>query len=152
LVSPPQFASGTEFYAYNLEKAAGLLDEAGWVDSDNNGFRDKDGEELGIVFQTAANPVRQDVQRIIRSSLEEIGVEVEIRIIDSSVFYGTDVENSVLLPMYNLSPGIVLAQTLVFFFNSGRVIRWPNNLTTGRDLIAPAFAGRIMTNFTSNRR
>lgn len=67
-----------------------ILDEAGWVDSNGNGVRDKDGVELSILFQTSVNAVRQDYQALIKQWWEEIGVETELRSIDASVFFGSD--------------------------------------------------------------
>ncbi|OQY27667.1 MAG: peptide ABC transporter substrate-binding protein, partial [Anaerolineaceae bacterium 4572_5.1] len=46
LVSPAIYDSPNTSYEYNPEKAAALLDEAGWIDSDNDGIRDKDGQEM----------------------------------------------------------------------------------------------------------
>lgn len=93
LVSPPQYNPNQTVYGYDLKKAAALLDEAGWKDTDGDGIRDKDGVKLHILFQTIVGPVRQETQRIIRTALESIGVEVELKIIDASVFYGSDFTN-----------------------------------------------------------
>jgi len=93
LMSPPQYVSDKVFYKYNLNQAAALLTDDGWADSDGDGIRNKGGQKLSIRFQTAANPIRQEVQRIIKNSLEKIGVEVEVKIIDNSIFLGTDVNN-----------------------------------------------------------
>lgn len=90
LVLPEEFRSSNTNYEFNLEQAAALLDEAGWVDTNNNGTRDKDGTEMNIIFQTSVNPVRQKTQEIVKQGLEEIGVGVELRSIDASIFFSGD--------------------------------------------------------------
>ncbi|WP_035985210.1 peptide ABC transporter substrate-binding protein [Leptolyngbya sp. KIOST-1] len=90
LVAPGPFASENTSYDYDPEAAAELLDAAGWVDSNNNGTRDKDGQEMRIVFQTSVNPVRQKTQEIVKQSLEQIGIGVELKSIDASVFFSSD--------------------------------------------------------------
>lgn len=93
LVSPANYASPNTTYEFDLEQAAALLDEAGWVDSDGNGLRDKDGLEMSFVFQTSENAVRQQTQRIIQRALKSIGIEVEVKIISASVFFDNDPAN-----------------------------------------------------------
>jgi peptide/nickel transport system substrate-binding protein len=90
LVAPEPFRSPNTSYTYDLEQAATLLDEAGWVDTNGNGIRDKDGQEMEIVFQSSVNPVRQKTQEIVKQSFEEIGVGVEIKSIDASVYFSGD--------------------------------------------------------------
>lgn len=87
LVAPEAYASPNTTYEFNLEKAAALLDEAGWVDTDGDGIRDKDGIRMKVVFQTTANnPVRQQTQKIVQEGLESIGVDVELWAVDVSTF------------------------------------------------------------------
>lgn len=86
LVAPPQYRSSSTFYAFDLAKARQLLDEAGWVDASGSGVREKDGVRLSVLFQTSVNPLRQQTQAIIKQGLEAIGVEVQLKIIDVSVF------------------------------------------------------------------
>ncbi|WP_019955729.1 peptide ABC transporter substrate-binding protein [Yoonia vestfoldensis] len=74
----------------DIDGANALLNEAGWIDSNGNGIRDKDGVELNILFQTSTNAVRQDFQALIKDMWDQIGVETELRNIDSSVFFGGD--------------------------------------------------------------
>ena len=93
LVSPPQYNSTQTSYEFNLERAAVLLDEAGWVDSNGNGIRDKDGIEMKVLFQTSVNPVRQKTQEIVKQALKSLGVEVELKIIEASVFFSGDPAN-----------------------------------------------------------
>lgn len=94
LVLPEEFRSSNTSYEFDLEQAAALLDEAGWVDTNNNGTRDKDGTEMNIIFQTSVNPVRQKTQEIVKQALEEIGVSVELRSIDASIFFSGDPASS----------------------------------------------------------
>jgi peptide/nickel transport system substrate-binding protein len=93
VVAPPPVVSANTAFEFNLEKAAALLDEAGWKDSDGDQIRDKDGVKLQIVFQTSVNPVRQKTQEIVKQSLEAIGFGVELKSIDSTVFFNNDPAN-----------------------------------------------------------
>ena len=74
----------------NVAEANRLLDEAGWVDSDGDGVRDKDGVKLSILYQTSTNSVRQGNQALVKQMWEAIGVETELRNIDAAVFFGGD--------------------------------------------------------------
>ncbi len=47
----------------DIEGAKALLEEAGWVDSDGDGIREKDGVKLSILYQTSTNSVRQKLRR-----------------------------------------------------------------------------------------
>ena len=66
-----------------------LLDEAGWVRG-ADGIREKDGVRLSILYQTSTNSVRQGTQALIKQMWEAIGVETELRNVDSAVFFGGD--------------------------------------------------------------
>ncbi|WP_017659853.1 peptide ABC transporter substrate-binding protein [Baaleninema simplex] len=90
LFTPPQYVSPNTSYEFNLEKAAELLDEAGWIDSNNNEIRDKNGVEMQVVFQTSVTPVRQKTQEIVKQNLNAIGVGVELKSIDSSILFSGD--------------------------------------------------------------
>ncbi|MCI0399367.1 MAG: peptide ABC transporter substrate-binding protein [Chloroflexi bacterium] len=94
LVSPANFASTNTSYEFNLEKAIALLDEAGWVDTNGDGIRDKDGDRMKVVFQTTVSPLRQRTQEIVKEALESIGVEVEIKLIDAATFGNRDPDNT----------------------------------------------------------
>ncbi len=94
LVSPIEYNSNNTSYEYNLEKAIKLLDEIGWKDSNNNGIRDKNGVEMKIVFQTSVNPLRQKTQEIIKQSLQTLSIEVELKTIDPSIYFSSDVANN----------------------------------------------------------
>ncbi len=74
----------------DIEGAKALLEEAGWVDSNGDGIREKDGVELSLLYQTSTNSVRQKTQALIKQWWEEIGIATELRNIDSAVFFGGD--------------------------------------------------------------
>lgn len=93
ILNAPEAYASTANDACLVQDIAGanaLLDQAGWIDSDANGIRDKDGVELNILFQTSTNAVRQDFQALIKQWWSEIGVETELRNINASVFFGSD--------------------------------------------------------------
>lgn len=92
LPAPELYAStaNDDCLVQDIEGAKAILDEAGWVDSNGNGTRDKDGIELSVLYQTSTNAVRQDTQALIKDWWSQIGVGAELRNVDASVFFGGD--------------------------------------------------------------
>lgn len=74
----------------NVDLANQILDDAGIVDSDGDGVREREGVPLKILYQTSTNAVRQTTQEQIKGWWAEIGVETELKDIDPSVFFGGD--------------------------------------------------------------
>jgi peptide/nickel transport system substrate-binding protein len=72
----------------DIEGAKALLEGAGWVDSNGDNVREKDGVELRILYQTSTNAVRQKTQALIQQWWGEIGVATELKNIDAGVFFG----------------------------------------------------------------
>ena len=88
--APDIYASGnTDCVAQDMAGAKALLDAAGWVPG-ADGIREKDGKKLHLLYQTTVNPVRQDFQALIKSWWTDLGVDVELKAIDASVFFGGD--------------------------------------------------------------
>lgn len=83
----PYASPNVSFVPYDLERAAALLDEAGWVDSDGDGIRDKDGVALSLRYATTTRQVRQDVVAITIQELASIGVEVVSTPYESNIFF-----------------------------------------------------------------
>lgn len=94
LAAPDYYQAPNSLYTFDLKKAAALLDQAGWKDTDGDGIRDKGGVKMKIVFITSINPVRQQAQAIVKKALESIGVQVENKQVDSSIFLGPPAESS----------------------------------------------------------
>ncbi len=87
---PTEYANPSLYYRHDPTKANALLDEAGWVDSNNNGIRDKDGVEMRMVFQTPINPVRQQTQLMVKENLSVVGMDVDIRRVIVDDFFSGD--------------------------------------------------------------
>ncbi len=87
---PQKYTNPALYYVYSPEQANKLLDKAGWVDSNNNGIRDKGGVEMRMAFQTPINPVRQRTQTLIKEDLAKVGIDVTIRRVIPEDFFSAD--------------------------------------------------------------
>jgi peptide/nickel transport system substrate-binding protein len=92
LTGPPAVVSPNNdaCLVQDLVGAGALLEEAGWVDSNGDGVREKDGVELRVLFQTATSSVRQKIQALVQQWWQEIGIATELRNIESAVFFSGD--------------------------------------------------------------
>jgi peptide/nickel transport system substrate-binding protein len=90
--APSQFKSGKLTYAFDVDKANKILDEAGWKKG-ADGIREKDGKKLKYVFQTSINAPRQKTQAIIKQACQRAGIEIELKSVTASVFFSSDVGN-----------------------------------------------------------
>lgn len=73
---------------FNPQKAAALLDEAGWrVGAD--GVRAKDGVRLAFTMSTTAgNKAREQAQQLVQQNWKKINVEMTIKNMPASVVWG----------------------------------------------------------------
>ncbi len=75
----------------DIAGANAMLDAAGYMDTNGDGVRETpSGVPMSMLYQTSTNAVRQDFQALIKQWWSEIGVEVELRNISASVFFGGD--------------------------------------------------------------
>ena len=74
---PAKFANPDITWEHDLDKAQALLDEMGFTDGE-------------ILYQTSINSVRQKTQEIIKQDLEKLGFKVELKSVDSAVYFSTD--------------------------------------------------------------
>ncbi|WP_404288597.1 ABC transporter substrate-binding protein [Glutamicibacter arilaitensis] len=66
-------------FAHDLERAASLLDEAGWVDS-GHGIRSKDGAEAAFtVLYNPGDTLRRDLSLAVAAQLAKIGITVDVQ-------------------------------------------------------------------------
>ncbi len=78
---------------FSIERANAVLDAAGWKRG-ADGVRVKDGRKrLKLVFQTSINSVRQKVQAIVKQACAKAGIELELKTVQASVFFSSDLAN-----------------------------------------------------------
>ena len=76
-----------ETYPTNVEKAKQLLAEAGWADTDGNGYLDKDGEELKLKIVANDGATERNTVQSLQIQYKEIGVNLEIEMFANYYHY-----------------------------------------------------------------
>lgn len=81
--SKPGYNSDIIPYSYDLEKANELLTNSGWIDSDNDGIRDKiiDGKQKDLVLQYkyhTGHEGRKNAGLLLKQWAGEAGIRIEI--------------------------------------------------------------------------
>jgi peptide/nickel transport system substrate-binding protein len=66
-------------YAYSVDEAKRLLDEADWKDHDGDGIRDKGGVKLAFDISTSDEPSRVATARQIGEGLSAVGMKVDVK-------------------------------------------------------------------------
>ena len=90
-ISPVTFGfepSTCEMFTYDPEAARQVLDEAGWVDSNGDGVRDKDGVELNLGhYYRAESVLSQRMADFMKADLAQIGINVELNGLSRSGYF-----------------------------------------------------------------
>lgn len=84
---PATYWHGTDYqdpelepYPYDPEEARALLEEAGWVDEDDDGVREKDGEDLFLRYVYISGDETTDTMIVtIQQMLADVGIEMDIQ-------------------------------------------------------------------------
>jgi peptide/nickel transport system substrate-binding protein len=76
----PNYDQTIKPYPYDPQEAMRLLDEAGWIDHDGDGIRDKDGVPFSFIYIVpAGSRAGQNIGLILRENLLRAGIEMEVR-------------------------------------------------------------------------
>ncbi len=92
LNNPPRFVSKSTKYEFNIEKANAVLEAAGWKKG-ADGIRAKGNAKLKLVYQTSVSGPRQKCQAIIKDACSKAGIDLELKSVVASVFFGSDFAN-----------------------------------------------------------
>jgi peptide/nickel transport system substrate-binding protein len=97
--NPEKFRSKSTRFEFNPDKAAELLEKAGWKKG-ADGIREKGGKKLKFVYQTSINQPRQKTQAIVKQACQKAGIEIEVKAVTASVFFSSDVANPDTYPHF----------------------------------------------------
>lgn len=83
----PSYDKSLEPWPYDPEAAYKLLDEAGWVDSDQDGIRDKDGVPFRYqwIFPSGS-PEYEQLATVFKEELDKAGIDVTLRPLEWATF------------------------------------------------------------------
>ncbi|WP_154605307.1 ABC transporter substrate-binding protein [Arthrobacter sp. AQ5-05] len=109
----PLALSEESLFGYDRAKAAKLLDEAGWSQRDSEGYRVKDGTRLSLSFPVSTSqsiPAEQSLFEQMQATAKESGLEIKIKLLDLSSWYGelfTNNYNLVSAPYTKVGPSVL---------------------------------------------
>lgn len=89
--TPDQRAYNPEVDAirYDLDAAGVALDRAGLMDTDGDGWRDRDGEEVSVtLIYSSGSDISRQVGEILQDALRQVGFRLELEPLDRSAFFG----------------------------------------------------------------
>jgi len=69
-----------EMYPYDPEKAAELLDEAGWKMNSETGIREKDGQPLRLRLVISHQPIRVRSAELVQAQWKQVGIDLEVEV------------------------------------------------------------------------
>jgi peptide/nickel transport system substrate-binding protein len=83
----PWVDENIEPLGYDPDRARALLAEAGWKDTDGDGILEKDGRKFEFeILTNQGNDLREKTATIIQRRFAEVGVKVEVRVVEWSAF------------------------------------------------------------------
>jgi len=92
LNNPPRYRSKNLSFEFNVDKASQILEAAGWKKG-SDGVRAKGDVKLKFVYQTSVNQPRQKTQAIVKDACAKAGIDLELKSVTASVFFGGDAAN-----------------------------------------------------------
>jgi peptide/nickel transport system substrate-binding protein len=78
-----------ENYPFDPVEAKALLDDAGWVDANGDGVREKDGVDLEIDHATTIREIRQSAQAVMQQQLADVGIKLNIYPVDDTLYFAS---------------------------------------------------------------
>lgn len=110
-----------DMYPHDPERAIELLEEAGWTEVNDEGYRVKDGQVLEIFHATFPGFVAEAPAEIVQAQLKDVGIKFDINVMTGTAMMdGISAQdstfNSALIGTYSPEPGLILRR---FYHSSG---------------------------------
>jgi peptide/nickel transport system substrate-binding protein len=83
----PLFNTEVMHYDFDIEAGIALLEEAGWMDEDGDGVREKDGQLLETALETTSATQRQQATQILADSMAQCGIKVNLNYYPASEWF-----------------------------------------------------------------
>jgi ABC-type transport system substrate-binding protein len=83
---------------YDPDQAKKILEDGGWIDSDGDGVREKDGVKAKVELCTTTRQVRQDTLALVSSWLKAVGVDSIINAVSAADIFADYNEGTVDTP------------------------------------------------------
>ena len=82
----PEYATDLDkTYPFDRKKALALLEAAGWIDTDGDGIREKNGQKLVISVEMASWGNSEPYSTYLQSQLKEMGIKADLEMMEFSV-------------------------------------------------------------------
>lgn len=86
-INSPEYDKSIDPYPYDPKKAEELLEQAGWIDHDGDGIRDKDGVKFAFEFLIpGGSETGEKIATILKEELDKMGIQMDIRKTEWAVF------------------------------------------------------------------
>jgi len=68
-------------YPFDPDRARALLDDAGWVDSNGDGIRERDGQRLALQTILSSWGFVPEIGQVLKQQYEQVGIELDLQVI-----------------------------------------------------------------------
>jgi peptide/nickel transport system substrate-binding protein len=88
-INPPHEPPDAKAYPFDLDKAKTLMADAGWKPG-SDGVLEKDGQKFSVVMDSPNGRYIKDkeIAQAVQQDLQRLGVQVDLRVLDWSVYAG----------------------------------------------------------------
>jgi nickel transport system substrate-binding protein len=93
--SMPYSDVGLKPYEYDKDKALALLEQAGWIDQDGDGIREKGGVRLeGDILYSKGSAIVDDLALALTAAFKDLGMDIKVNGLEMMAFYSETMQNN----------------------------------------------------------